>query len=504
MPSKTSKSLFSEHYLTHRLADHREWREDAGAALAACHQLYMAKKALLSRYNEDQTEEEFILPLLRNVLGFEGAYTVEASVRRQGRTQRPDYTLFANAASKTEADRHLGDDAAFYSRAVAIADAKYWQRPLSQKRAGDERDAWQNSNPSFQIVNYLVATRVDWGILTNGRIWRLYSRQISGTATEFYEVDLVDILEPDCTEIIKPLLRGADLRPWYQESEGRWLIVIPLGWTVETFGDELDEERAWHQLKELHSGIASHLQPYAEAARKRQDQGQYWWELRACDYYDEFDRPKIFWPDIAKLPRFSWDDRKQYINNKGYIIPNPHPSLLGILQSRVLWFAVSQICQPLRLRAGLWQYQMFTQFTSRLPIPDMTDEEKEKIGQMAMKITELAQSRYQLHQKSRHRILTDLGIPGGKLNNRLTQWWRLKFPAFRNEIKKVFKRDIPLEERDEWEAWFNERRARHRQYTAEIVRLETELNERVYALFDLTAEEIKIIEESTRYKYGEV
>ena len=40
--------------------------------------------------------------------------------------------------------------------------------------------------------------------------------------------------------------------------------------------------------------------------------------------------------------------------------------------------------------------------------------------------------------------------------------------------------------------------------TAEIVGLETELNERVYRLFDLTAEEVRVIEESTKYRYGEV
>ena len=47
-------------------------------------------------------------------------------------------------------------------------------------------------------------------------------------------------------------------------------------------------------------------------------------------------------------------------------------------------------------------------------------------------------------------------------------------------------------------------RAEHEQRTAEIVRLETQLNARVYALFDLTPAEIKIIEESTKYRYGEV
>lgn len=47
-------------------------------------------------------------------------------------------------------------------------------------------------------------------------------------------------------------------------------------------------------------------------------------------------------------------------------------------------------------------------------------------------------------------------------------------------------------------------RAGHGRLTAEIVRLETDLNAHVYQLFDLTAAEIKIIEDSTKYKYGEV
>ena len=47
------------------------------------------------------------------------------------------------------------------------------------------------------------------------------------------------------------------------------------------------------------------------------------------------------------------------------------------------------------------------------------------------------------------------------------------------------------------------RRAEHQQRTEAIVRMETELNARVYTLFDLTPAEIKIIEESTKYRYGE-
>jgi hypothetical protein len=47
-------------------------------------------------------------------------------------------------------------------------------------------------------------------------------------------------------------------------------------------------------------------------------------------------------------------------------------------------------------------------------------------------------------------------------------------------------------------------RGEHAARTVEIVRLETQLNAHVYALFDLNAAEVKIIEESTKYRYGEV
>ncbi len=77
------------------------------------------------------------------------------------------------------------------------------------------------------------------------------------------------------------------------------------------------------------------------------------------------------------------------------------------------------------------------------------------------------------------RILADLGVPGKKRNLTLTAWWALDFPSFRSEITKVFKRDIPNGERDDWEDWLAARQAEHEQRTTEIVWLQTELNARV-------------------------
>lgn len=68
----------------------------------------------------------------------------------------------------------------------------------------------------------------------------------------------------------------------------------------------------------------------------------------------------------------------------------------------------------------------------------------------------------------------------------------------------AFQSDFLENERDWWEEWLTSRQAEHREWTEAIIQLETLLNERVYALFALTAKEIAIVEESAKYRYGEV
>jgi type I restriction-modification system DNA methylase subunit len=222
-----AKSLFSEHYLRHRLPDHPEWGDDVGGPLAALRALYQGKRGILPNLNEAQTEAEFIRPALE-ILGF--AYIPQASVRRAGRALRPDYALFADETAKDEAYPLRGNEPAFYARALAVADAKYWERPLSELRRDDARDEFRNTNPSFQIVNYLTGTGVDWGILTNGRTWRLYYRQASSTAHEFYEVDLLEALSPPS---VPPAREGEE----YEAFKRFWLFFRREAFTPDAQGN---------------------------------------------------------------------------------------------------------------------------------------------------------------------------------------------------------------------------------------------------------------------------
>ena len=177
-------------------------------------------------WNENQTETEFLRPAL-NALGWE--FIPQAAATRAGRLSRPDYALFRDAAIRDEAYPLQGNDPAFYGAALAIAEAKHWGRPLNRQSA-DGREQWDASaNPSHQMVNYLVGTRCPWGILTNGQIWRLYSREVSSTASEFYEVDLGLIFA-----------RGG------QESGGRGQeSVLPLSLQDRGSGGEVDAFKLW-------------------------------------------------------------------------------------------------------------------------------------------------------------------------------------------------------------------------------------------------------------------
>ncbi len=195
-----NKPLFSQHYLDYRLQECPEWKLNIKAEFEQLRNLYFSKKAILPTLNEAQTEDIFIKPVL-DILGFSNIPQVVT--RGKGRAERPDYALFANEGERDTAYSFQNNETAFYSKVLVIAEAKYWERPLSKVSANDKRDFYKNENPSFQISSYLTGTNVDWGILTNGREWRLYYRQASSTATEFYPIDLVELLESEDLEKFK-------------------------------------------------------------------------------------------------------------------------------------------------------------------------------------------------------------------------------------------------------------------------------------------------------------
>lgn len=121
---------------------------------------------------------------------------------------------------------------------------------------------------------------------------------------------------------------------------------------------------------------------------------------------------------------------------------------------------------------------------------------KAELGALAERAQGAAEERYGLQQELARRIPDLAADPASaKLSTKLKEWWTLPdFAAFQKEVKKVLKADIPLRERNEWEGWLSDNRGKINTLTAEIKAIEDQINARVYALFDLTAEEIALLE----------
>jgi len=187
-----------------------------------------------------------------------------------------------------------------------------------------------------KLFDKLMATGIPLKDYVQGKIYR-------GVLTGLNEAFVIDcetrerLIQEDnrSAEIIKPFLAGRDIKRYAPLETDKFLILIPKGFTNE---NGKHPRSGWKWLCENYPAIAKHLEPFKKRAQERCDQGDYWWELRACDYYDDFEQPKIIYPNILKQPEFTFDEGRLYSNQKSYIIPLADKFLLAILNSSITSF----------------------------------------------------------------------------------------------------------------------------------------------------------------------
>lgn len=194
----TNQNLFSTNYLENRLPETDLWKEaDESAAqilqavTAAYHDIRSLK---LGPGEEASLEDRFIRPIFK-ALGF--TWHPQPVTPRGSKKKRPDYALFASEAEFREARNDKTNLKRFFSHALTIAEAKYWNRPLNDTVKDDILDS---RDATAQLVKYLddvwVATdgKILWGILTNGKLWRLFYYRAASRSGNYYEVDLEEII----------------------------------------------------------------------------------------------------------------------------------------------------------------------------------------------------------------------------------------------------------------------------------------------------------------------
>ena len=192
MPPHRNQQLFSDYYLNTILPQREDWQHLAAQSAQAMTAIQAISAAYTPSSNEAQTEEGWIKPVLK-ALGH--TFEIQAALTSPDGTKKPDYVFYRDLDALNANKGKTLTDALPTQGMIAIGDAKYWDRPLDVTIKDKNKDLFTNKNPSYQIAFYMQHSGAEWGILTNGRLWRLFHKDTAHKLERYYEVDLPALLE---------------------------------------------------------------------------------------------------------------------------------------------------------------------------------------------------------------------------------------------------------------------------------------------------------------------
>ncbi|WP_154490879.1 class I SAM-dependent DNA methyltransferase [Helicobacter pylori] len=199
--------------------------------------------------------------------------------------------------------------------------------------------------------------------------------------------------ERDRTEtLIKPILRGKDIKRYSYEWAGEWVIFIP--WHFPNTNNPKNMEENEQDFSIHYPIIYSHLLSHKDKLLKRNKDEtgkRYEWyclQRWAANYYQDFEKEKIVYGEIVQEPRFYLDNGECelgyfYAEATSFILTGEHLRyLLGMLHSKLITFAFKTFYAGGGLGESGYRYKKA--FIERLPIPKITPQNQE----LAHKITD--------------------------------------------------------------------------------------------------------------------
>ena len=302
--------------------------------------------------------------------------------------------------------------------------------------------------------------------------------------------------DPKSAELIKPLLRGRDILAWVPEWDYQYLLFIP--WHFPLHLDPSIQgcsTEAEFQFEDQYPTIFHYLQNHKDklSARNKAETGiRYeWYALQrwAADYYEEFSKPKIMYPNMTSLFPFIYDEEGFFGNDKTFMITTNDDSInlkyiTAILNSKLCKLWIWYNCPELQGGTREIRKVYFENF--RIPLDDNQQFLAGKTDQQMQQVT-------QLHEK-RTRFLRRLSenLGGVKITTALRTFDQLDFKGFVGELKKQ-KIKLTLVQQDEWEDYFNQYRQACQELSEQIKSTDNEIDQRVFDLYGLTPEEREII-----------
>jgi hypothetical protein len=152
-------------------------------------------------------------------------------------------------------------------------------------------------------------------------------------------------------EVIKPYLDGRDIRRYFIEYKGLYIIYTYHGLDIRRY-----------------PSVEEYLRPYRTRLQKRATQ-QAWYELQQPqrNYEPHFEAQKIVYPDIATVPRFALDDVGFYGSNTTFFVGMRDPFLLALLNSRLGYFYFAATCAALEGKKESY-LRFLRQYVERFPV----------------------------------------------------------------------------------------------------------------------------------------
>jgi hypothetical protein len=176
---------------------------------------------------------------------------------------------------------------------------------------------------------------------------------------------------PSSKEVLKPFLRGRDVKRWQCEPQDLWLIFTRRGIDITKYPAIHDHLKQFK--KQLMPGVKGGRKP-----------GSYeWYEIQDnVAYWQEFEQPKIIYPDIYEHQSFAWDVESYYSVNTTYFIPAGAMWLTALLNSMAVEWLYSQLSN--KVRGGY--LRAFSDSMQQIPVPTVTPAQEKVLEKLVTRI----------------------------------------------------------------------------------------------------------------------
>jgi type II site-specific deoxyribonuclease len=274
-------------------------------------------------------------------------------------------------------------------------------------------------------------------------------------------------------EIIKPFYTTKEVNRYYFNEKNKYWVI----YTTSKFKNPqeiIDYPNIKKHLDKFSKVITSDNKPYG---------------LHRARNEEIFKGEKILSIRKHERPAFSYVTLDTYVNRTFNIIKTDRVNLkylLVLLNSKLTKFWLKE--------KGKMQGDIFqVDITPIISIPlIIVSKDQEAFISLSEKMLSLNRELQDLSQKFQRMLLRKFDLE--KLSTKLQEWYLLDFSDFIKELKRL-KVKLSLSQESEWEEYFLEEKSKAIAVDSEIKNTDKEIDSMVYKLYDLTDEEIKIIEE---------